>query len=381
MTRRPTMLILSFSPIAGDARVLKQVRRFTQEFDVTTCGYGGAPEGVVEHIEVPRTERYDDLQGRLITLKLYRRAYWALSAVKWARRVLRGRRFDVILANDVEAVPLAVKLRPRCGVVADLHEYSPRLHDDHELWFKRITPWYEWVVRTYVTKAQAWTTVSNGIIEEYERNFGFRAELATNAAPFHDLEPSPTDNVIRLVHSGACLRNRHLEEMVSAVQAAEADVTLDLYLTANDPAYLDQLKAQAAAGGRVVVHDPVPYAQLIPLLNQYDVGVHLLPPVNFNNMWALPNKLFDFVQARLGVLIGPSPEMADYVRRYGIGVVADGFTADDARSVLDQLTPQKVAGLKQKSHEHAAELAGERQVEVWSRLVAQLFREEARPGS
>ena len=42
MTARPTLLILSFSPIASDARVLKQVRMLAQDHDVTTCGYGPA---------------------------------------------------------------------------------------------------------------------------------------------------------------------------------------------------------------------------------------------------------------------------------------------------------------------------------------------------
>lgn len=370
MTTRPTMLILSYSPIAGDARVLKQVARFTRDYDVTTCGYGDAPEGVVEHISMSRDIRYNDLDGKLITLKRYRKVYWKLSAVKWSRDALKGRKFDVIIANDVEAVPVAVKLRPRHGVLADLHEYSPRLHDDNPAWFERITPWFEWVVSRYVTRANSWTTVSRGIVDEYERNFGFHAELVTNAAPYHDLQPRPTGSTIRFVHSGACLRNRQLDEMVTAIQTADADVTLDLYLTANDPGYLQELKDQAASGGRVIVHDPVPYSGLITLLNDYDMGIHLLPPVNFNNKWALPNKLFDFLQARLGVLIGPSAEMASYVSDYGFGAVADGFTADDARKAIEALTPEIVDEYKRRAHANAHDLAGERQVDVWERLIS-----------
>ena len=70
MSARPTMLILSYSPIARDARVLKQVTRFTRDYEVTTCGYGPRPEGVAEHIEIPESESYHDLDGRLITLHL-----------------------------------------------------------------------------------------------------------------------------------------------------------------------------------------------------------------------------------------------------------------------------------------------------------------------
>jgi hypothetical protein len=373
MTTRPTMLILSFSPIARDARVLKQVTRFTRDYDVTTCGYGPAPEGVVEHISIPDDQRYDDLDGRLITLKRYRQVYWRLSAVRWAREHLRGRRFDVAIADDVEAVPVAVKLKPRHGVLADLHEYSPRLHDDHALWYARITPWYEWVVRRYVTKADAWTTVSRGIVDEYEKNFGFRAELVTNAAPYQEGPPSPVSQPIRLVHRGACLGNRNLHVMAEAVEAADADVTLEFYLTANDPPYLEELKELAASSRRITVHDPVPYAQLAETLRAYDVGIHVLPPINFNNKLALPNKLFDYIQARLGVVIGPSSEMRYYVDEYDIGEVADDFTLEATRAAIERLTPESVARFKANADRHAQELAGERQVDVWEQQIDRLM--------
>lgn len=374
MTARPTMLILSFSPIVGDARVLKQVARFARDFDVTTLGYGDTPEGVRDHISMPREVRYNDLDGKLITLKRYRRAYWRLSAVRWAREALKGRRFDVIIANDVEAVPVAVKLRPKRGVLADLHEYSPRLHDDNELWFQRITPWFDWVVRRYVTKAQAWTTVSEGLAAEYERNFGFHAELVSNATPYQELAPRPVSSPIRLVHSGAGLTNRQLHLMAEAVATADADVTLDFYLTANHPAYLDELKAFAETTDRVRVLDPVPYADLVRTLNDYDVGVFLLPPLTFNYRHALPNKLFDFVQARLGIVVGPSPEMAAYVRDFGLGDVAADFTVEALRETIERLTPDAVEEYKQNAHRSARELAGERQVEKWDRIVDGLVR-------
>lgn len=374
MSVRPTMLIMSYSPIVGDARVLKQVARFTRDFDVTTLGYGDAPAGVVEHISMPRDVRYNDLDGKLITLKRYRRVYWKLSAVVWSRAVLKGRKFDVVIANDVETVPVAVKLRPKHGVLADLHEYSPRLHDDNELWFQRITPWFNWVVQRYVTKAAAWTTVSEGLAAEYQRNFGFTAELVSNATPHHELEVKPVSDPIRLVHSGAGLTNRQLHLMAEAVATADANVTLDFYLTANHPAYLEELKQYASTTDRVRVLDPVPYADLVTTLNDYDVGVFLLPPITFNYRHALPNKLFDFVQARLGIVVGPSPEMAEYVTKYELGEVAADFTVDALRDAIERLTPEHVAQYKHNANACADELAGEHQVEKWDRIVAQLMQ-------
>jgi hypothetical protein len=128
--------------------------------------------------------------------------------------------------------------------------------------------------------------------------------------------------------------------------------------------------ARVAALPAVTVHPPVPYPELSRALNRFDVGVYILPPVNFNNAWALPNKFFDFVQARLGVVLGPSPEMAALVRRHGLGVVSDDFTAESFARSLDALTPESVDAFKAASHAVAQELSADTQVQVWAEAVA-----------
>lgn len=371
---RPRLLILSFSPIVSDARVLKQVTAFRDDFEVTTVGYGPAPDGVVAHWEVPRSADYQDYSGRLITLRAYRAVYWRISAIRWAKAHMPRGDWDIVLANEPEAVGLGLWLRPRLGLHADLHEYTPRLNEEHPAWARRIKPYHEWVCRTFVARASSWTTVSHGLIREYQREFGFRPELVTNAAPYAELTPQPVGRTIRLVHSGACLRNRRLDEMIHAVEASTTEVTLDLYLTPNHPDYLEELRVLTRSSTRVRILDPVPYADLIRTINAYDVGIHLLPPTNFNNTWALPNKLFDYVQARLGVLIGPSPEMQEYVRRFGFGAVAEGFEATSLTRTLDALTPDDVREFKERAHTSAGELGAQAQVEVWRSAIETIAR-------
>jgi hypothetical protein len=367
---KPALLILSFSPIASDARVLKQVELFKDDYDVTTCGYGAAPAGAAEHVTVPdefAIWRYPRLD---VVLRRWRRAYWGNPAIAHARRALMGRRFDVVLADDVDAVGLALALDPSRGVHADLHEYSPRQHEEMLRFRLFVRPFIEWMCRRFVARASSWSTVSEGLANEYGRVFGFWPEVVTNAAPYREMEPTPVHTPRRLVHSGAALRNRHLGTLIDAVMAATSGATLDLYLTPNDVAYLEEIRGLAAAsGGRIVLHDPVPYADLTRTLAQYDVGIHVLPPVNFNNRWALPNKIFDYVQARLGVVVGPSPEMAAYVERYGVGAVSDDFTSAALARLIDGLDQQAVEGFKVASHRHARELSSEAQVLIWKRAV------------
>ena len=237
---RPSLLILSFSPIASDARVLKQVRLFAADFDVTTCGYGPAPDGVVEHLEIPAAAEHWRKDPKWLLSRQFRRVYWGNAAVRAAQGQLGGREFDVVLANDVDTVPLALSLRPRRGVHADLHEYSPRQNTELRRWRWFVAPYMRWLCRRFVTRADSVTTVGRGLAEEYAREFGIRAGIVTNAAPYAELEPGQVarGGPLRLVHAGVALRGRTLEVMLDAVAATTADVSLDLYLMPNVPPYL-----------------------------------------------------------------------------------------------------------------------------------------------
>lgn len=367
--RRPRLLILSFSPIVSDARVLKQVRLFQDDYAVTTCGYGPAPDGVAEHIRIPDELVYWAYPKVALLTRRFSAAYWANPVVAHlAGRLPRGG-WDVVLADDIDTVPLALSLDAAGGVHADLHEYAPRLKEDVPRWRLFVAPFMRWLCREHVSRAQSVTTVGEGIAAEYAREFGIHAEVVTNAAPYADLSPRPTGDPIRLVHTGAGRGDRHLELMVEAVRAVSRPVTLDFYLTPNDPAYLAGLAEQIASDDRVRLHPPVPYADLPRTLNEYDCGVFVLPPTNFNYRWALPNKLFDFVQARLGVIIGPSPEMAAIVERHDLGLVTLDFSAQSLTAALETLTSADVDGFKAAAHASAHELSSQHQVVGWRRAI------------
>jgi hypothetical protein len=259
-------------------------------------------------------------------------------------------------------------------VHADLHEYAPRQKEDMLRWRLFVAPFVRWLCRGFVARADSVSTVGRGIADEYAARYGISAQVVTNAAPYADLAPTAVDEPLRLVHSGAALRDRNIMALVDAVEHTSSDVSLALYLTPNDPGFLGEIRERAAASARVTLHDPVPYEDLSVTLNGYDVGLHLLPPTNFNNRWALPNKFFDYVQARLGVVIGPSPEMARTLEAHGFGAVADGFSTEDLTRVLDGMSITQVSQWKAAAEAAAAELSSQEQVEVWAASVSRLMR-------
>ncbi len=362
------LALIAFSQLRADARVLKQIALFSADWDVTTIGYGEAPEGVADHIRIPDEAVAWRYSRPLLIARQYRRAYRSNAAITAARHGVGSRRFDVVFANDIDAAGLALEMAPRKGVHLDLHEFAPLQHSEMLRFRLFVAPFLRWQLRTYGRRADSTTTVGGEIARRYQREFGFLPEVVTNAAPYADIEPTPVDTPLRVVHAGAALANRRLDILLDAVDLTP-DITLDLYLTPNDQGVMSALAARAADHPRINLSDAVPYRELITTLNAYDLGVHILAPTNYNNLYALPNKLFDFVQARLGVVVGPSPEMAAVVEEYGVGAVAADFSAQSLAAVLRSLTPDTVGAWKAHAHASARALSSEEQVQIWRRAV------------
>lgn len=379
MKSKPKMLILVFSELSRDPRVLKQVKTFADDYQVTTLSYGQSEINGVEHIAIPRLpDLYKYLSYILVDLHLYWIYYWLLPLNRHVKKLLRGTQWDIVIANDTLTVPLAVSLKPQRGVIADLHEFFPRYHEDDQQWMKRIAPYHVWICHRYVSRAKLVTTVSQSIADEYARLFKFQPQVITNATPYADLKPSAfISGKIRLVHSGSASPGRSLETLIEAMKLAQKpELSLDMYLVvaADEERYFQDLVSQAADVSGVTVNRGVSYNELIPTLNTFDVGVHLLPPTTFNNIHALPNKLFDYVQARLGIVCGPSPEMVRYVEQYHLGEISKSFDSDSLADILSTLSAESVQRWKQNSESAAKELSAEHELKKLSSMVQKLLK-------
>jgi len=372
---RKHVLIISFSNLADDPRVNRQIRELAGRYRVTALGFSDPGVDGVECIVVPHAPRSmvgKILGAMLLKLNMFEAFYWTSSDVVRAHRALASQEFDLIIANDVNTLPLACRIASRQGVVLDSHEYSPREFEDRPVWRFLFQDYSEYLCRQYLSSADAMFTVCDAIAEEYRKNYGVDPRVLVNAPPYHELAPGQTDSeTVHMIYHGAALPSREIERMIEVMGFLDERFHLDLMLIPSDPKYYERLKSISARHPRVKVVPPVPMRELSRRLNQYDIGMDLLPPNSLNNRFTLPNKFFEFIQARLAVAIGPSPEMAKIVNRYDCGIVADDFKPESLARKLSALTARRIDDLKQRSHEAARELCFERSAEI---LFAEIDR-------
>lgn len=375
----PSILLISLSPIARDSRVLRQLSVVAEFGRVTTVGYGPKPEGADEHIEVPaslKTLPQTPTGVARLALRRLRSAELAAPAIQWVLDALQGRRFDAVVANEARILALAEAVAHGAPIWADMHEWAPEERTHITSWRLLVAPLMDHLCRAYLPRCAAVTAVGGRIAELYEERYGVRTAVMRNSSRFQELAPTAvSEDAVRLVHSGSAVLGRNLELMIDAVTTLPERFTLDLYLVpANDGgAYMRALRERASGSDRVRFHDPVPPADLPRTLNQYDLGVFWIEPFNTNARLTLPNKLFDFVQGRIGVAVGPSEEMAPVVHEHGLGPIAEGFALEQCIASLRDISAEDLRRWKNASDAAARELSFETDAEVARGILRDLL--------
>lgn len=381
-SRPPRILVLSFSPIHRDARVLREIQALCEVGEVTSVGYGPTPPQVAGHLRIPDSAPslpQTPLGVVRLAMRRLRASETAAPAARAALRLVREAglgRFDMVVANDARSIPTAFAIADGAPVWADMHEWAPEERTHVTSWRLLVAPLMDHICRAYLPRCAAVTTVGGEIAGLYERRYGVAPRLVRNAAAFADLSPSEPapDGRIRLVHSGGAVPGRAIEAMIDAVKACDDRFTLDLFLVPGGDrgAYLDRLKDRAAGCERIAFPAPVAPGDLPRVLNAYDVGVFWIPPFNTNARLTLPNKIFDYVQARLAIAVGPTAEMVRLVDEYGLGVHSRTNEAADITATLMALTVQDVVGYKRASHAAARALSFERDKGTIRAIVSEL---------
>lgn len=375
------ILCISLSPIARDARVLRQISVLAEFGPVTTIGYGPKPAGASEHIEVPAhlTSLPQDPWGvLLLATRQFERAEAHAPAARFILQALRDRSFDVVVANEARVLAVADQISRGAPIWVDLHEWAPEERTHVLSWRLLVAPLMRYLCARYLPSCAAATTVSPSIAALYQQDFGVLPRVVRNTNPWRDLSPSPVaDDHIRLVHSGGAVRGRNLEALIDSVAQLDTRFSLDLYLVpANDGGrYLRELTTRAHGIDRIRFHDPVDPSELPGVLNSYDVGVYVMPPITVNARLALPNKFFDFVQGRLGVVVGPTKEMSDLVQEHGLGEIAAGFSVDATVAALSGLTADAIRAYKVNSDLASKELSFDADAVVIREILRELTTE------
>lgn len=373
-------LLVSLSTLQSDPRVLHQAEWLVADgYSVDTLGLGPKPsESVATHYELHSVPAWSKLRLVWVTL-----LYLLSPSVIAFRRLVRVRiprgaltairegQYDLVVFGEPEFLPLVAEKklfgRPRPHVHLDLREYRDPGAVGNTRWRALTRRFRLWTWKSIGShRVNTRSTVARGIADLYAAELNVPAlTVVRNIPDFENLQPTPVSpDRIRLVFHGMVSRARGLWELVDATRDLGDRFSITLMLT-GDAALIEEIRGYAAGIEHITVVPPVPMREVARSLNEHDLEVILLPPLNTNLTFALPNKLFEAVQGCLGLVISDSPMMVEIVQQYGNGVVVPGTEAEDLRATLLSLSREQVQDMKDASQVAAKELNAEAEGRVF----------------
>jgi glycosyltransferase involved in cell wall biosynthesis len=375
-------------------------------FDPLSRSVPGLPAGVriLTRPELPTAQRVGAyLRGRNLKRRLQRIApavhrlvhiaqtllldNAALSTKEDEAILLAGPRYDLLFAHDIPVLPLATRLARRWGaaVICDLHEMYPEQREFRTEW---------WTYRSlrrlqskYLPLADGILSVNPAVRDYVEREVGLKAPFGVvyNSVPYmpalaegaqiHDLYGIRRSSKV-IAFAGSLRADANLDILIRAFdKAAAPGWSLALLGSGPEEGALRRTVDELGAGQRVFLGQRVAQHDLVPILASADAGVLPYVGIDLNHRHATPNKLFEYIQARLPIASAKLPEVARIVDPARVAAYLDFSNADVLASDLRSFLNEQVSDISPEALERAAhDICWERDEEALMEIVGAALR-------
>ena len=352
------ILIVCFSNLKRDPRVFRQINYLKDHYDVSTVGLND-PE--IPGVDFYKCERKSTLQKILklffMLIRKHERAFWRKPECRVYESV-KDIDFELVIANDIYAMPFAVRLKKEARIIFDAHEYYPEYGSKNIIWNLFFKNYNKYLCDRYIKDCDIMTTISSGIADEYKNKFDIEPEIINNAPEMCSMKPNEVnENEIKIIHHGVAGRLRRIELLIEMMDYLDDRFRLYLMLIPETENYFNRLKRKAAGNRKIIFIKPVDMRDIVEVINKFDIGIMLFEPLTFNLKYTLPNKFFEFIQARLMIASGPSYEIEKIVKKHDCGIISADFKPENMASELIKLDKHKIGYYKSNSDKIASEFS------------------------
>jgi glycosyltransferase involved in cell wall biosynthesis len=318
-------------------------------------------------------------------------ALWGVLTGKhtFTMRALRyavAARADIYHAHDLNNLELAQRAASarRARLVYDSHELFP---DIANRWIRMKRKSWRRKERALLRHVDLTITVNDFIADELVRRYSIpRPLIVLNCPdPPADFDPDLPYNHIRerlgldtsrkvVLYQGWMWEGRGLENLVRAAPLLAGDGVVVFLGYGEYQAVLERMAAEDAPG-RALFLPAVPQRDLLAYCASADVGVIPYQAVDLNNYYSSPNKLFDYIQARLPIVASDFPFLRKVIVTDGLGVVANLDDPQNYAAAINKVLTLPDNGAKIRANQRRVApqytwaTQGAKLVEAYARLL------------
>lgn len=262
---------------------------------------------------------------------------------------------DLLLSNDIDTLA--------ANFFISKIQHKELVYDSHELFTEIPELIHRPFVRKCWLKIEKWIlpklkntyTVSNSIAQYYNKKYGTNFRVIRNLPLQKKVTPSKFPFVVEnkkvLLYQGAINIGRGLELMIDSMVFLKNYVfiiigTGDIFNELQQKTRQLGLNDSVKFLGKL---DPKELQKLTPLA---DLGFSLEENLGLSYRYSLPNKIFDYIQAEIPVLVSNLPEIKKVVVEYAIGeIVIDRNPRAVANQIEELIEKDFTKGIQKAKHE------------------------------
>ena len=258
---------------------------------------------------------------------------------------LISHRFDIYVANDTDTLLanfFASKIK-KTKLVVDLHELFPEVP---EVVNRKLVKWvWTKIEDAILPHIKHGYTVCQSIADYYKNRYGITLQVVRNLPSYKkyegrkDLFKEFGDKKV-ILYQGCVNEGRGIEWIMDAMNYI--DNAVFIVLGQGDLYEELKLKAEQHFNGKVAFLGRKPYSDLINYTLSADLGVCLLKNQGLSYFYALPNRIFDYMQAHLPILATSFPEISEIVNKEKTGLTINSEDPKKIAEVIQFLLRQKV---------------------------------------
>jgi len=276
-------------------------------------------------------------------------------------------RCDIILSNDLDTLGAAgfANIFKRKKLVYDSHELFTEVPELQNQNFKKKV-WLK-IEKTFIKKANKSYTVCQPIADHYNKLYDINMQVIRNLPLSQEFNDNYKKRKNILIYQGALNKERGIDIMIDAMQyitdykliiAGKGDLEKELKEQTN----ILNLKE------KVIFTGNLEFNKLQELTKTAKIGFSLEQGKSLNYKYALPNKVFDYIQCGVPVICSDLPEMSKIVHDYKVGLSVNCKTGKELAKNVNELVSNtdKLSVYHQNCIKAAMQLCWEKEVEKLS---------------